>query len=176
MSDVITIVVGSTNPVKVNAAKAVVATLHPDSSIEVQAVKAPSGVADQPMTDSETKLGAINRVQWCREHYQADYYLSMEGGVDLFEQGPATFAYVTIATAERLCVGRTAHLPLPQQVFDKLGEQELGDLMDALFNTVNIKQAGGAIGLLTEGHASRESIYTSALILASAPLRFSELY
>lgn len=176
MTDIIRIVVGSTNPVKVNAAKAAVATLHPTATIEVLPVKAPSGVADQPMTDSETKQGAINRVEWCRAQHHADYYLSMEGGVDNFDQGPATFAYVTIATDTQLCVGRTAHLPLPQQVFDKLGEQELGDLMDALFNTVNVKQAGGAIGLLTQGNASRESIYTSALILASAPLRFRQLY
>ena len=176
MSNTIHIVVGSTNPVKVNAAKAVVTTLHPTADIVVEAVKAPSGVADQPMTDSETKQGAINRVEWCRAHHQADYYLSMEGGVDNFDQGPATFAYVTIATDTQLCVGRTAHLPLPPKLFAKLGEQELGDLMDELFNTVNVKQAGGAIGLLTQGHASRESIYTAALILASAPLRFSELY
>ncbi|KFZ37411.1 xanthosine triphosphate pyrophosphatase [Shewanella mangrovi] len=176
MTDKVHIVVGSHNPVKINAARAAVATLHPEASIEVEAVSAPSGVADQPMTDAETKLGAINRVEWCREHYQADYYLSMEGGVDLFEQGPATFAYVTIATDTQLCVGRTAHLPLPQQVFDKLGEQELGDIMDALFNTVNVKQAGGAIGLLTNGNANRESIYTAALVLATAPLRYAELY
>ncbi|QSX34296.1 inosine/xanthosine triphosphatase [Shewanella avicenniae] len=176
MSNTIRIVVGSTNPVKVNAAKAVVGTLHPNANIVVEAVKAPSGVADQPMTDSETKQGAINRVEWCRAHHQADYYLSMEGGVDNFDHGPATFAYVTIATNTQLCVGRSALLPLPQQVFDKLPAQELGEIMDALFNTVNVKQAGGAIGLLTQGHASRESIYTAALILASAPLRFRDLY
>lgn len=101
----------------------------------------------------------------------------MEGGVDDFPQGPATFAYVVIATKERLCVGRSAHLPLPPKVYAALkAGEELGDVMDSLFNTVNVKQAGGAIGLLTQGHATRESIYHSALLLASAPLRYPELY
>ncbi|WP_427976534.1 DUF84 family protein, partial [Agarivorans sp.] len=42
---------------------------------------------------------------------------------------------------------------------------ELGPLMDELFNTTNIKQKGGAIGLLTNGLASREDNYLHALIL-----------
>lgn len=50
-------------------------------------------------------------MEWCKANADADYYLAMEGGVDDFPQGPATFAYVVIATKERLCVGRSAHLP-----------------------------------------------------------------
>ena len=42
--------------------------------------------------------------------------------------------------------------------------------MDRLFNTKNIKQQGGAIGLLTQHKATRESTYTQGLILAMAPL------
>ncbi|BCV39654.1 MULTISPECIES: inosine/xanthosine triphosphatase [Shewanella] len=171
------IVVGSTNPVKLKAAENAVRALHPDAEIHCQAMKAPSGVAEQPMTDADTRQGAINRVEWCKANADADYYLAMEGGVDNFPQGPATFAYVVIATKKRLCVGRSAHLPLPPKVYAALkAGEELGDVMDSLFNTVNVKQAGGAIGLLTQGHATRESIYHSALLLASAPLRYPELY
>ncbi|MGL5390648.1 MAG: DUF84 family protein, partial [Shewanella sp.] len=56
------------------------------------------------------------------------------------------------------------------------GGEELGHVMDRLFNTVNIKQKGGAIGLLTHGHATRESIYTQAMILAMAPLLNPQFY
>jgi non-canonical (house-cleaning) NTP pyrophosphatase len=48
--------------------------------------------------------------------------------------------------------------------------------MDELFNTENIKQKGGAIGLLTNHLATRESSYTQALLLAMAPFNHPELY
>jgi non-canonical (house-cleaning) NTP pyrophosphatase len=48
--------------------------------------------------------------------------------------------------------------------------------MDRLFNTNNIKQKGGAIGLLTNGLATRESVYRQATLLAMAPFIHSDLY
>lgn len=70
------IVVGSTNPVKLKAAENAVRALHPDAEIHCQAMKAPSGVAEQPMTDADTRQGAINRVEWCKANADADYYLA----------------------------------------------------------------------------------------------------
>lgn len=173
----IKILVGSRNPVKVNAARNALSTLFKDAIIDCEGMHAPSGVADQPMTEAETRIGAINRVRYCQQHAAADFYLAMEGGVDLFEYGPATFAYVVIATQDRLSVGKGAQLPLPPQVYQALVEgEELGHVMDRLFDTENIKQKGGAIALLTQGHATRESNYTQALILAMAPLLNPHLY
>ena len=173
----ISIVVGSKNPVKVGAAQSAFERLFPDNLIECQGIDAPSGVADQPMTDAETKLGAINRVKYCQSEYQADYFIAMEGGVDLFEHGPATFAYIAIAHQSQVSVGRGAQLPLPMQVYQALTQgQELGHVMDHMFNTVNIKQKGGAIALLTNGNETRQSNYTQAIILAMAPLLHPNLY
>lgn len=177
MKEVITVIVGSTNPVKIGAAQSALATLFPDSHIECQGVNAPSLVSDQPMTEAETRLGAINRVKHCLSQHQADYFLAMEGGVDLFEHGPGTFAYIAIAHQEQVSVGRSALLPLPMPVYHALTQgEELGTVMDEMFNTVNIKQKGGAIALLTNGHASRQSVYTQAIILAMAPILHPELY
>ncbi|MGS0680232.1 inosine/xanthosine triphosphatase [Shewanella sp. 125m-7] len=177
MKDNISIIVGSKNPVKVGAAQAALSTLFPNSQIECQGVDAPSLVADQPMTEAETRLGAINRVKYCQDHYQADYYIAMEGGVDLFDHGPATFAYIAIAHKAQVSVGRGAQLPLPMPVYQALTQgQELGHVMDNIFNTVNIKQKGGAIALLTEGHATRQGNYTQAIILAMAPMLHPHLY
>ncbi|MCL1145696.1 inosine/xanthosine triphosphatase [Shewanella marinintestina] len=173
----ISIVVGSKNPVKVGAAQSAFERLFPDNLIECQGIDAPSGVADQPMTDAETKLGAINRVKYCQSEYQADYFIAMEGGVDLFDHGPATFAYIAIAHQSQVSVGRGAQLPLPMQVYQALTQgQELGHVMDQMFNTVNIKQKGGAIALLTNGNETRQSNYTQAIILAMAPLLHPNLY
>lgn len=174
---VIKIVVGSLNPVKVNAVRNAISPLFEDCIIECQGMHAPSGVADQPMTAAETREGAINRVAFCRQHCEADFYVAMEGGVDLFEYGASTFAYVVIADNHKQSVGRSANLPLPQNIYQALLDgEELGDVMDRVFNMKNIKQKGGAIGLLTNGHATRESTYTQALILAMAPFLHSDLY
>ena len=120
--NIIKIKIGSKNPVKINAAAKAMATLFPDAQIDAQGMDAPSGVADQPMTDLETRQGAINRVRYCQQQSQiqqteVDYYFAMEGGVDCFEFGPATFAYIVIGHQDQLAIGRSAILPLPMQVY-----------------------------------------------------------
>jgi inosine/xanthosine triphosphatase len=178
----LTIIVGSTNPVKINAAKQAIGQYFPDVHIDCTGMHAPSLVADQPMTEAETKLGAINRAQFCQANAKivdqhADFYVAMEGGVDQFDQSPATFAYMAIIHNDTLSVGRSANLPLPLSIFNALqAGEELGKVMDRVFNTHNIKQKGGAIGLLTRGLATRESIYTQALVLAMAPFINAELF
>ncbi|WP_144210883.1 inosine/xanthosine triphosphatase [Shewanella donghaensis] len=178
----LTIIVGSNNPVKINAAKVAIGQYFPEHSIICTGMHAPSLVADQPMTDEETKLGAINRAEFCQSQYiqhnqTADFFIAMEGGVDNFEHGPATFAYMAIIHNQQLSVGRSALLPLPAKVYQALEQgEELGHVMDRLFKTHNIKQKGGAIGLLTHGLATRESIYTQAIILAMAPFMNAEIF
>ena len=179
MQNKLSVIVGSKNPVKVSAAKDTLSLLYSETDIDEKGVNAPSGVADQPMDEEQTRLGAINRVVFCREHYQADYYMAMEGGVHLFDFGPATFAYVAIASDNRPTpsIGRGALLPLPYSVYEALqAGEELGHVMDRLFNTDNIKQKGGAIGLLTNHVATRQSNYTQALILAMAPFLHPEFF
>jgi inosine/xanthosine triphosphatase len=173
----IKVIVGSNNPVKINAANSAISALYADASISCEGIHAPSGVSDQPMNCEETLEGAVNRVKYCKQQVVADFYVAMEGGVDMFEYGAATFAYVVIADKNRQSVGRSAILPLPPEVYCALQEgQELGDVMDQLFDTNNVKQKGGAIGLLTNGCATRESNYTQAIKLAFAPFLYPHLY
>ena len=173
----LSIIVGSNNPVKVNAAKTAISTAFPHINVLCQGMHSPSQVADQPMTEAETRLGAINRVKYCQQQSTADFYVAIEGGVDNFDYGCATFAYVVIATNEKQIVGRSANLPLPNMVYQSLQQgEELGHVMDRLFNTDNIKQKGGAMALLTKNHATREGVYTQALLLALAPFLNTELF
>ena len=172
------VVVGSKNPVKVNATRvALKQVLGTGDDIVVVGVDAPSLVADQPMTEAETRLGAVNRVKACLAEYKANWYVAIEGGVDKFTDGPATFAYVAICNGEHWSVGRSANLPLPETVYASLtAGEELGDVMDKLFDTHNIKQKGGAIGLLTNHLATRQSVYELAIILTMAKFNFLPLY
>ena len=173
----IKIVVGSKNPVKISAVKTAICDVLSLKEVECVSVNAPSSVAEQPMSSDETQLGAINRVKYCQQQAQADFYVAIEGGVDLFEYGPATFAYIAIADQKKLSIGRSANLPLPPVIYQALKKgEELGDVMDRFFNTDNVKQKQGAIGLLTNALATRESVYRQAILLAMAPFINSDLY
>lgn len=173
----ITILVGSKNPVKVNAVKGALSPLFPKADVECIGMHAPSGVPDQPMNSDETRIGAVNRVEYCKSQQRADFYVAMEGGVDRFDYGAFTFAYVVIDNGQQQSVGRSAILPIPDSVYAALESGiELGTVMDELFGTTNVKQKGGAIGLLTNGQETRESAYTQALTLAMAPFLHPERY
>lgn len=53
--------VGSTNPVKLNAVTIAASEAWPDAI--VTGLEVPSGIAEQPMSDEETRQGAINRAK-----------------------------------------------------------------------------------------------------------------
>lgn len=174
-----TCIVGSLNPVKVGAVNRTLSLCFPDVSWQVEGMSVPSGVAEQPLTDAATREGAVNRVNAVKAKAHADWYVAIEGGVDCFDDGPATFAYIAICHDEQWSVGRSAHLPLPASVYQALQQgAELGPLMDKLFDTDNIKQKGGAISLLTNNLATRQSVYELAMLLAMAkflhPARFTD--
>jgi len=172
------VLLGSTNPVKIAAVDYAFKAVFTDCEIVCQGVSAPSGVADQPMDTEQTKAGALNRVEFCaKEHGGYDFYVAIEGGVDLFAGSAAAFACIAIKHEEQLIVGRSANLPLPVAIYRALEQgEELGDVMDRLFNTHNIKQKGGAIGLLTNELETRQSTYQQALVLALAPFIHPQLY
>ncbi|MDT0595195.1 inosine/xanthosine triphosphatase [Glaciecola petra] len=160
------IAVASANPVKVNAAKEAFEVML-NTEVKVVSVDVASGVPDQPMHSEETRLGAENRVDNAIKAIEADYYIAYEGGVDVFEDGPKTFAILCISNGEDKVFGQTATLPIPIGIYNQLLKGiELGTAMDALFNTHNIKQKGGAIGQLTNEAETRKSIYASATKLA----------
>ena len=60
-TDMKTLVVASTNPVKIQAALDGFRRMFPADEFEARGVSVPSGVTDQPMTDAETLQGALNR-------------------------------------------------------------------------------------------------------------------
>lgn len=176
----ITCIVGSTNPVKVRATESALRKVLNTDSVKAIGQKVPSGVAEQPMTAEETRAGAVNRVKACIvEHAEShvDWFVAIEGGVELTQDGPVTFAYVAISDGAHWSIGRSATLPLPQQVYTALEQgQELGNVMDKVFNTNNVKQKEGAIGLLTNQLATRQSVYELALILSMSKFKHANLF
>ncbi|PMH39720.1 inosine/xanthosine triphosphatase [Vibrio sp. 10N.286.49.B3] len=161
------VVIASLNPAKINAVKSAFQAALPQQIFDFKGISVASGVADQPMSNEETHLGASNRVANARVmHPEADYFVGLEAGIE----ENITFAWMVIESQNQRGESRSASLMLPPLVIEKLKTaHELGDVMDELFGTDNVKQKGGAIGLLTQDLLSRSAVYHQALILALIP-------
>jgi inosine/xanthosine triphosphatase len=163
------IIVGSTNPVKLNAVQHVVQTIYPSASVEGVAVE--SGVAAQPWGDVETRQGAHNRALAIQKNLKPDWAVGLEGGVQPTEYGLFTCAWCVIIDATgRVGVGGNSCILLPPRVVNALENgAELGTAMDALTGQTNTKHQAGAIGILTNGLISRQSAYETIITMALAP-------
>lgn len=161
------VIVASLNPAKINAVQSAFEATFPNQPFEFVGVSVASEVADQPMSNEETHAGAINRVRNAKQKIsEAHYYVGLEAGIE----ENVTFAWMVIESATHRGESRSASLMLPPIVIEKLKEaNELGDVMDEVFSTENIKQKGGAISLLTHDLLTRSSVYHQALILALIP-------
>ncbi|ELB2121313.1 inosine/xanthosine triphosphatase [Vibrio parahaemolyticus] len=161
------VVIASLNPAKINAVKSAFQSAFPQQAFEFVGISVPSEVADQPMTNEETHRGALNRVKNTKvEMPTADFYVGLEAGIE----GNVTFAWMVIESDTHRGESRSASLMLPPEVLAQLADaNELGDVMDKVFGTENIKQKGGAISLLTQNQLTRSSVYNQALILALIP-------
>ncbi|EJP3282794.1 inosine/xanthosine triphosphatase [Vibrio parahaemolyticus] len=161
------VVIASLNPAKINAVKSAFQSAFPQQAFEFVGISVQSEVADQPMTNEETHRGAVNRVKNAKvEMPTADFYVGLEAGIE----GNVTFAWMVIESDTHRGESRSASLMLPPEVLAQLADaNELGDVMDKVFGTENIKQKGGAISLLTQNQLTRSSVYHQALILALIP-------
>ncbi|GAM77150.1 inosine/xanthosine triphosphatase [Vibrio ishigakensis] len=168
------VIVASLNPAKINAVKSAFTEVFPEQEFSFDGVSVASEVPDQPMSNDETKQGAINRVRNAKsEVTDADYYVGLEAGIE----GNATFAWMVIESKSLRGESRSSSLMLPPKVLARIEQgEELGDAMDAVYGTTNIKQKGGAIGILTNNRLSRSSVYHQALILALIPFVNSDSF
>lgn len=165
------IVVASKNPVKIAAARAGCIRVFGSEDLEMIAIEVPSGVADQPMSDGETRRGAQQRASAAREaNPEADAWLGLEGGVDDDGETMWAFAWIAALWPESHGEARTAAFALPQAVADLVRQGiELGEADDRVFGSRNSKQQGGAVGLLTKGRLDRAALYEDAVVLAFIP-------
>lgn len=172
------IVVASTNPVKVRATLTGFQAMFPDETFVVETVNVPSGVADQPFSDTETLHGAIQRAERAyAARPQADYWVGIEGGVETIANELGVFAWIVIKSATRLGKGKTATFFLPPIITElvKAGK-ELGEADDLVFQRANSKHKDGSIGILTQGVIDRTELYRPAVIFALIPFKKPELY
>lgn len=151
----------------------------PDSV--VQEFEVPSGVADQPRTDHETKLGAQNRAQealiqgkmWLESENTSFRVpdivgVGMEGGV--FSEGDELWSTVWAAVTDSsggFWVSNGARIKLPPEIAGPIkAGGEMGPVVSELMNIPGLRQKEGMIGAVTKGFVERTEEYQNIVKLA----------
>ena len=173
------VLVGSTNPVKLEAVREAFLHFHPN--IDVLGFDVDSKVSVQPVGD-ETFSGAKNRAEAVMELEEddADFYVGAEGGI--VQHGTQWFTFACMCIINRsgnMGYGITPQLPLPDEISNRLltGEdEELGDIIDELTGQAGTKFLGGSTEFFTKGRMDRKQYYIQGLLMALVPFIHDELY
>jgi len=177
------VAVGSTNPVKVAATRAVLDELGgslrsvPADEMTVESVPVGSGVSEQPRGREETLAGAENRARNALDTIaddtaDTDYGVGIEGGVADLETGPGLWLvmWAAVTDGERIERGSGPSLRLPDPVAERVRDgEELGPVLDDRLDTEGLKKDAGAAGVFTGGAIDRESALVHAVAGAFGP-------
>ncbi len=152
------IAVGSANPAKIAAVQA---GFH-DYNCRVVPVSVSSLVSDQPSSDEETIMGAVNRAKNALASADADMGIGLEGGVHKTEQGLFLCNWgALIVHGEKPIIAGGARILLPGDIADKIGEgMELGPVMEKFTKRQNVRKQEGAVGIFTNGRIDRKGMFS----------------
>jgi len=174
------VLVGSRNPVKLNAAKEAFSIFF--NKVEVAGIAVDSKVSSQPVGD-ETFEGAENRALELRARNEekllkANFFVGIEGGIiELFNRWFVFGVMCIIDERGMKSYGCTPLFESPLCITEELLRGiELGDVMDELTGEDDTKQKQGAIGYFTRGVMDRKQYYVDGLIVALIPFLNRDLY
>lgn len=160
------IAVGSTNPVKIEAAKQAAQDL---GEILVQGFEVVSGVSHQPRSDAETRAGAAERAHAALiASPYAELGIGFEGGVH--EENNSMYNVVWCSVVDKQ--GQHfevsgARFLLPEIIANGIRTgKEMGPLLDELLQDENTKQKQGMVGTVTNGYITRTEEYAGLARLA----------
>lgn len=161
------VICATQNPAKIKAILGAFELIFGPQSCHIDAVNVESGVPDQPIGSEETRQGARQRVENARLACpDGDFWVAIEAGID----EDSTFSWVVIKDKNQVGEARSATLPLPASILERvLAGEELGPVMSQWSGISEIGRKEGAIGVFTAGHLTRSSVYHQAVVLALSP-------
>ena len=185
------IALGSARSAKIMALRAAcarVAEADPRwSRAELVARPVETGVARMPLSDMQLMRGARNRAAAVRELLagegrRADFYVGLEGGFHsiTFEGQRQTFlhgwAYAT--NGARGYFGHAPAVTVPPAIVARVEGtgRELGEVIDEVAGSTDVRSREGAWGVLSKGLLTRAMSFETALIAAFAPFYNARLY
>lgn len=161
------VVVGSQNPVKVEATRQAF-TLYFDA-VEVVGVKVSSGVKPFPTSEAETLQGALARARRAAVAApDAEFAVGIEAGIITVDRYKLALAFASVLKADKLGVGSSAGFELPPGLVAQLDptSDDFKQVIDAMMGGENLFQGEGAIGVLTQSSLTRTVILRDAVICA----------
>lgn len=143
------IIVGSKNPIKIEAVERAIRKVWSDA--EIFSFEATSKVSDQPKTNKEAIEGAINRAKDCLSKNSADMAIGIESCIYENEFGVFVSAWaVAIDKNGNVGIGSGGGPILPQRIVSEIKKgRELGPIMDEIVHDKDTKKKQGTIGILT---------------------------
>ena len=159
------IAIGTKNKAKTAAVEGVAAQYF--KSCTFTHISVPSGVAEQPFSDAETRQGAINRAVHALEATGADVGFGLEGGVYELNGMMYCCNWGAVALQDGTIISSSgASFVLPEEIAVKLRNgEELGPVMDVFTKTKDIRHHAGAIGIFTEGLVDRQAMFEHIVTL-----------
>jgi inosine/xanthosine triphosphatase len=174
------VLIGSENPVKIEAAREVFSKYF--GRVKVTGYGVISKVSAQPI-DEEAFEGAKNRALELKKlteerNLRSDFLVGIEGGITKFySKWFALGVGCVIDNQGRMGYGVSPYFELPESIVEQiLSGSELGELMEQISGRDNIRQKEGAIGFLSKGIMDRKNLYIHCLIVALVPFLNKELY
>jgi inosine/xanthosine triphosphatase len=172
------ILIGSDNPVKMQAVRGAFARAFPDNTLKVTGHAVRSDVPPQPIGFDQLVAGAQARalgVLRCTDSLPSERFgVGIEAGL-VAVPGTVTgyFDYQIAAVADqnrRITLGSGPGFEYPPQVIrEVLGGREVGEVVGDLCQNANQKREAGAIGWLSSGLLDRAAVLELAVLLALMP-------
>lgn len=170
--------IGSSNPVKIKAARLAFKAVWPERKWKFVGIKVSSGVSKQPISDTGCIKGALARAREALRLTKSDFGIGIEGGLQKIGKRWFDSGWVVVIDRKgKLGIGSSvrAHTP-PKMVRMVQKGIELGEVDDILFGKKNSKQAEGHFGLITKNLITRTRGYKDAVIMALASFIHPKLF
>lgn len=163
------VIVGSSNPAKIEGVKLAFSEYFKE--FEIEAVKVESNVANQPVNE-QIYIGASNRVKNVRKIVEekgreADFYVAIESGIT---NRLGEWAIIQVAVIEDKngysSFGISSGFPVAEKYVEEIINTDLGKVMDKIFDEEELRKGKGGINLLTKGKITRIDLTKQAFIMA----------
>ncbi|WP_252314567.1 DUF84 family protein [Sinobaca sp. H24] len=162
------ITVGSLNETKIQAVRSV----YPDS-FNVIGRDVEVTISEQPMSDQETRQGAIERAEACSG--KDSIGIGLEGGIMVIEGTLYLCSWGALAEGSRIVTASGARLALPDSFYASLLEgRELKDVMDSYTERSGVSHKEGAVGVFTNGLISRTSMFSHIVQLLEGQRQYHQ--
>lgn len=158
------VVVGSTNPLKVGAARDAFRDFFGD--VEALGLPVPSGIKPFPTSEEETIRGAKNRARVAAsERPDADFHVGIEAGIVEVDGRSFVRAYAVVVRGDETGLGCSAAYEAPPNILERIDPESDSSrlVIDSVMGRRDVLETEGVIGVLTKGRLTRAAVNRDAV-------------